>query len=119
MNQDMRAKFLSTYPAAHSHDYDAMVQVEADEQMAVAGDLRTPKNQKAAELVAQERIQTWADGAQEYAISRGGFTLASFVASHRRACVWAVLIGREAAGEALRPAPTTENEANATTEAAQ
>lgn len=102
MNQDMRAKFLSTYQNAHPRDYDAMVQVEADEQMAIAGDLRTPRNQKAAELVAQERIQKWADEAHEFVIGSVNFPLSSFVAGHRRACVWAVLVGREAKGETLR-----------------
>ncbi len=59
------------------------------------------------ERTAQARIQKWAYEAAEFAIG-GNFTLSGFVASHRRACVWAVLIGREAAGEALRPAPVEE-----------
>ena len=110
METDLRTKFLTAYPNAHAADYDAMVQDEAENEMREFKRRSTARNWTNAYQVAQERIQRWADEAHEYAICRGGFTIASFVASHRRACVWAVLVGREAKGETLRgPAATLKS----------
>lgn len=101
MNSEAKKKFLSDYPAANGGDYERMVEEEARIERAEMEMHNTAKCIRISEEVAQDRIQRWADEADEYVIGRNGFTVSGFVASHRRACVWAVFIGREAKGEKL------------------
>ncbi|NBW07838.1 MAG: hypothetical protein EBR82_07405 [Caulobacteraceae bacterium] len=84
--------FLSAYPRAMTADYVFMVEKEANHEMERRKIRRTMGNIKEARETAEKRIQAWADESEEYNIER----LSTFVASHRPACVWAVLIGREA-----------------------
>jgi hypothetical protein len=44
---------------------------------------------------AYGRIKSWLSGAHEYRVSLEWSDLAQFVASHRRACVWAIFEGKK------------------------
>jgi len=44
--------------------------------------------------MAHERILGWLETAEEYHVELTFESLAHFAGSHRKACVWAVLIGK-------------------------
>jgi hypothetical protein len=49
---------------------------------------------KSVEL-ATDRVRSWLKDGDEYAVKLNWLDLASFVSSHRPACVWAVLVAKD------------------------
>lgn len=84
--------FIKAYPNASIYDYVSMVDKESDQELERRKMRRTARNIQDARDIAARRIMEWANSAGEFRLS----PMSTFVASHRPACVWAVMIGNEA-----------------------
>ncbi len=88
---DATTDIQKKYPTLNTSDVRNMMddEIRAEEERLSKERGIRDKYQRAV-TAAHERILQWIATADEFAID----DVASFVASHRRACVWAVLVGQ-------------------------
>ncbi len=91
------ANWVSVNFRCYMPDAQNMIRLEAKEGLAQlkANNPHARNKEGLAQQVACERILNWLTTAGEYAVNTSDLRdLASFINSHRQACVWAVLIGK-------------------------